>query len=95
MGTIRKLPLILVALAGCGGGRGTGAADSVGTGVASRTIADDPSATRLWLTAEESERAAKEAALAAENSERAAKEAALARIAELEATIAARGTKES
>ena len=58
-------------------------------------IADDPSATRLWLTAEESERAAKEAALAAENSERAAKEAALARIAELEATIAARGTKES
>lgn len=44
MGTIRKLPLILVALAGCGGGRGTGAADSVGTGVASRTIADDPSA---------------------------------------------------
>jgi Uma2 family endonuclease len=49
-------------------------------------IGDDPGASRLWLTGEEAERAAKEA-------ERAAKEAALARIAELEASIARRGTK--
>ena len=53
-------------------------------------LAADEGATQFWLDAEESERAAKEAALAARESERAAKEVALARIAELEAAIAAR-----
>ena len=60
-------------------------------------LAADEGATQFWLSAEESERAAKEAALAAREteraareSERAAKELALARIAELEAAIAAR-----
>ncbi len=56
-------------------------------------IADDAGAAQLWLTAEESERAAKESERAAKESERAAKETALARVAELEAAIAARGTK--
>lgn len=46
-------------------------------------VAEDASATRFWLTAEESERAARE-------EERAAKDAALARLAELEATLAGR-----
>ena len=49
-------------------------------------LADDEGATVFWRTAEESERAAKE-------SEQAAKEAALARVAELEASIAAREPK--
>jgi Uma2 family endonuclease len=44
-------------------------------------IADDESATRFWLTAEEAERDAKDA-------ERDAKDAALARVAELEALLA-------
>lgn len=59
-------------------------------------IADDPAGTRLWSTAEESERAAKDAERAAKDvermakeAERAAKEAALARIAELEKLVAA------
>ena len=67
-------------------------------------IAVDESATEFWLTAEESERAAKESERAAKESERTAKEseraakesertakeAALARVAELEAALAAR-----
>jgi Uma2 family endonuclease len=67
-------------------------------------LADDERATTLWPTAEESERAAKERALAATAEERAAtakeraatakeraaKERALARVAELEAALAAR-----
>ncbi|MEO6066368.1 MAG: hypothetical protein ABIQ41_00135 [Gemmatimonadales bacterium] len=43
MGPNRKLALILLVLMGCGGGGGT-AADSTSVGVASRTIADEPSA---------------------------------------------------
>lgn len=43
MGTIRKLPLLLLTLLGCSGGGGQ-AADSTGTGIASRTLADEPSA---------------------------------------------------
>lgn len=39
----RKFLLLLVAIAGCGGGGGA-AADSTGTGVASRTLAIEPSA---------------------------------------------------
>lgn len=41
---MRKFSLVLGCLVGCGGGDRAGAGDSVGTGVASRTIADDPSA---------------------------------------------------
>ncbi len=40
---MRKLSVVVVALLGCGRGRGN-AADSTGVGVASRTIADEPSA---------------------------------------------------
>lgn len=40
---MRKLSVVVVALMGCGRGRGN-AADSTGVGVASRTIADEPSA---------------------------------------------------
>lgn len=70
-------------------------------------IADDEAATRLWPTAEESERiakegeragkeaalAAKEAALAAKEAALAAREAALARVAELEALLAERSPR--
>ena len=52
-------------------------------------IADDANASRFWLTDAETERAAKEAAVVAKGEERVAKEAALARVAELEASIAA------
>lgn len=51
-------------------------------------IADDEACTRMWLTGEEAERAAKEQERGAKEQERAAKEAALARIAELEAALA-------
>jgi len=60
-------------------------------------IASDQAGTQWWMTATETERAAKEteraakvAALAMLDAERAAKEAALARIAELEAALAKR-----
>lgn len=53
-------------------------------------IADDADATQFWRTAEESERAAKEAALISAADERAAKDAAMARLAELEAAMTAR-----
>lgn len=66
-------------------------------------VSDDEDGTRLWPTEEEeaernraameAERAAKETERAAKDAERAAKEAALARVAELEALLAAsRGT---
>ncbi len=54
-------------------------------------IADDESATRPWLTAEEAERAAREAEHAEKEAERAQKEAALARVAELEARLSRAG----
>jgi hypothetical protein len=41
---MRKLSPLFLLLAACGGGSGTASADSAGTGVASRTIADEPSA---------------------------------------------------
>ena len=60
-------------------------------------IADDENGERMWPTAEEAERAAKDAAVTAREAERAAvaveraaKEAALARVAELEAELAKR-----
>lgn len=53
-------------------------------------ISDDPGGSRLWLTLEQSERAAREAERAAKEAERAAKEDALRRVAELEAELARR-----
>jgi Uma2 family endonuclease len=50
-------------------------------------VAEDEGVTQFWLTPEEAEREAKDAALAAAKAERAAKEAALARVAELEAEL--------
>jgi hypothetical protein len=52
-------------------------------------VSDDRAGTRLWLTGEEAERAAKERALAAEEAERAAKEAALDELARLRAELEA------
>jgi hypothetical protein len=52
-------------------------------------ISDDRAGTRLWLTPEETERAAKEAERAAKEAERAAKEAAQAELAQLRAELAA------
>lgn len=53
-------------------------------------IAEDAAGQRLWLTAEEEERHAKEAAIRDGDQERRAKEEALRRVAELEAQLAAR-----
>jgi Uma2 family endonuclease len=53
-------------------------------------IADDEHGTSWWMTAEEAEREAKEAALTTADAERVAKETALARVAELEAELARR-----
>ncbi len=55
-------------------------------------ITDDRDGAKLWLTGEESERAAKEAERAAKDAERAAKEAAEARVAELEQRLAGKNT---
>jgi hypothetical protein len=52
-------------------------------------LAGNADATDWWLTPEETERAAREAVRAAAETERVAKEAALARVAELEAELAA------
>jgi hypothetical protein len=54
-------------------------------------IADDEAGTRGWLTPEETERAAKEAAQAAAAGERVAKEAAQARAERLAAMLRALG----
>lgn len=40
----RKFPIVLLLVAACGGGGGAAATDSTGTGIGSRTIADEPSA---------------------------------------------------
>jgi hypothetical protein len=53
-------------------------------------ISNDEMGVQLWPTAEEAERAAKEAHRAAEAMERATKESALARVAELEAELSRR-----
>jgi Uma2 family endonuclease len=64
----------------------------VGEGDAARLrLGTGPAGDDLFPTAEEAERAAKEAARAAEDRERGEKEAALARVAELEALLAERG----
>lgn len=55
-------------------------------------IAEDAEGTRWWMTALESERAARQAERTAKEAERTAKEAALTRIAELEAELRGRST---